>query len=62
MTDDIYKIILEDTFAGYWYWNIKEGTEYISPSYKMMFGYKDHKLVNSPETWKEHIFPEDLDV
>jgi len=62
LSDDIYKIILEDTFAGYWYWNIKEHEEYISPSYKKMFGYEDHELANSPETWKQHIFPEDIDI
>ncbi len=62
ISDDIYKIILEDTFAGYWYWNIKDNTEYISPSYKLMFGYQDHELANSPETWKQNIFPEDIDI
>lgn len=62
ISDDIYKVILEDTFAGYWYWNIKDNTEYISPSYKLMFGYKDNELPNSPETWKHNIFPEDYDI
>lgn len=57
--ENIYKIILEDTLAGYWDWNIKEGTEYLSPSLKLMFGYEDHEMENKPEAWEQLIFPED---
>ena len=59
--ENVYKIILEDTLAGYWDWNIREGTEYLSPSLKMMFGYEDHELENKPKAWEELIFPEDLE-
>ncbi len=59
--DDIYQVILEDTLAGYWDWNIPEHTEYLSPTFKAMFGYEDHELENKPETWQEIIFPEDLE-
>lgn len=60
--EDIYKVILEDTLSGYWDWNIPEGTEYLSPTFKSMFGYEDHELENSPETWQRLIFPDDLTV
>lgn len=60
--DSIYKVIFEDTLAGYWDWNIPEHTEYLSPTFKSMFGYEDHELKNVPETWQELIFEEDLDV
>lgn len=59
--DNIYKTILEDTLAGYWDWNIAEGTEYLSPTLKSMFGYLDGELENEPDTWKKLIFPDDLE-
>lgn len=57
----IFDIILEDTLAGYWDWNIPENTEYLSPTFKKMFGYEDHELPNTPETWQQLIFKEDLE-
>ncbi|MBO9998874.1 MAG: PAS domain S-box protein [Cyanobacteria bacterium SID2] len=52
--------ILEITLAGYWDWNIPSNQEYLSPSFKQMFGYEDFELPNSPETWQKLIFSEDL--
>ncbi|NDY96777.1 PAS domain-containing protein [Wenzhouxiangella limi] len=54
--------ILDATLAGYWDWNIQNKTEYLSPGFKAMFGYEDHELENSPETWKEIIVPEDREI
>lgn len=62
LMDSIYEVIFEDTLAGYWDWNIPKHTEYLSPTFKSMFGYEDHELENKPETWQELIFPEDLDL
>jgi len=39
---------------------IQEGTEYLSPTFKHMFGYEDSELPNNPESWQTLIFPEDL--
>lgn len=58
----ILEDILESTLSGYWDWNIIDNTEFLSPTFKMMFGYEDHELPNSPETWQKLIFPEDLPV
>lgn len=58
--DNIYKVILEDTLAGYWDWNIPDNTEYLSPGFKAMFGYSDDELENKPDTWQQLIFPDDL--
>jgi PAS domain S-box-containing protein len=52
--------ILESTLSGYWDWNLAAGTEYLSPTFKKMFGYEDHELLNAPETWQKLIFAEDL--
>jgi PAS domain-containing protein len=48
----ILRDILEDTLAGYWDWDIPNNREYLSPTFKKMFGYEDHELPNSPETWQ----------
>ncbi|MBD2299276.1 PAS domain S-box protein [Nostoc sp. FACHB-190] len=52
--------ILEVSLAGYWDWDIPNNQEYLSPTFKQMFGYADHELPNTPETWQRLIFPEDL--
>ncbi len=52
--------ILESTLSGYWDWNLEDNTEFLSPSFKSMFGYEDHEMENSPEAWQRIIFPEDL--
>lgn len=52
--------ILESTLAGYWDWDIPGNQEYLSPTFKQMFGYEDHELPNIPATWQRLIFLEDL--
>ncbi|MEO0407609.1 MAG: PAS domain S-box protein [Cyanobacteria bacterium P01_A01_bin.135] len=52
--------ILDVVLAGYWDWDIPNHTEYLSPGFKRMFGYEDHELANSPDSWQQLIFPEDL--
>ncbi len=58
--EQVLSDILESTLSGYWDWNIPAKTEYLSPTFKKMFGYEDHELPNSPDTWQQIIFPEDL--
>ncbi|CAM3316973.1 PAS domain S-box protein [Zobellia roscoffensis] len=55
-----FEQLLEGTTAGFWDAKIQEGTEYLSPSYKAMFGYKDHEIANTTESWKKIIHPDDL--
>jgi len=55
-----YEQILEQSMAGYWDWTIRENNEYLSPSFKKMFGYEDNEMENSPDSWQKIIFPEDL--
>ena len=56
----LLETILEDTLSGYWDWDLKANTEYLSPSFKTMFGYSNDELENSPEAWQAIIFREDL--
>ena len=58
--DRVLADILESTLSGYWDWNIPAGTEYLSPTFKKMFGYEDDELPNSPDTWQRLIFADDL--
>lgn len=61
-TAEIFDAILEDTLAGYWDWHILEDYEYLSPTFKRMFGYAEHELPNSPKTWQQLILEEDRSI
>ncbi|MEH2114444.1 PAS domain S-box protein [Nostoc sp.] len=52
--------ILEIVLAGYWDWDIPSHQEYLSLTFKQMFGYEDRELPNTPDSWQSLIFPEDL--
>ncbi|MGM0534156.1 MAG: PAS domain-containing sensor histidine kinase, partial [Campylobacterota bacterium] len=54
--------ILEETVGGYWDWDLKNNTEYLSPGLKKMLGYEDHELPNAPQSWMKLIFKTDLDT
>ena len=57
-----FEQLLEGTMAGFWDSNPKEGTYYLSPSYKAQLGYKNDELKNDPDIWKTLIHPEDLSI
>lgn len=58
--EEVLKEILEQSLAGYWDWDIPSGNEYLSPSFKRMFGYEDHEIENRADSWQKLIFQEDL--
>jgi len=60
MDQALTRHILEVVLAGYWDWNIPDNQMYLSPAFKEMFGYDDHELPNSVETWQRLMFPDDL--
>jgi len=59
-SEEIIREIMESTLSGFWDWNLVDGTEYLSPTFKRMFGYEDHEMENSPAAWQRIVFPEDL--
>ncbi|MBM9512517.1 PAS domain S-box protein [Desulfogranum marinum] len=59
-SERILRDIVENTLSGFWDWNLVDSTEYLSPSFKRMFGYLDHEMESSPEAWQRIIFSEDL--
>ncbi|MEM9319353.1 MAG: chemotaxis protein CheB [Pseudomonadota bacterium] len=52
--------LLESEAAGYWDRDLNAGTEYLSPRFKAMFGYRDEEIENKSESWMRLIHPEDL--
>ena len=44
---------------GFWDWDLVNNVEYLSPSFKALFGYEDHEMPNVPESWQKIIFEED---
>ncbi|NJR63325.1 MAG: CBS domain-containing protein [Cyanobacteria bacterium CRU_2_1] len=52
--------VLNIVLAGYWDWDLPNNQRYLSLGFKRMFGYEDHELPNSLETWQSLIFAEDL--
>jgi len=56
----LYEQILEQSLAGYWDWDIPSGDQYLSPTFKKMFGYEDHEIENRADSWQKLIFAEDL--
>ena len=52
--------VFESSMAGFWDWNMITDEEYLSPRFKKMFGYEDHEMENSQESWQAIVFKEDL--
>ncbi|MBE9113321.1 PAS domain-containing protein, partial [Nodosilinea sp. LEGE 07298] len=56
----LLELTLDSILAGYWDIDCVANTAYMSPGLKAMFGYADHELATTADTWKTLIFPEDL--
>ncbi|NKI31241.1 PAS domain S-box protein [Croceivirga thetidis] len=56
-----FEQVLESTMIGFWDTNFKNGTTYLSPTYKKMFGYEENELTK-PDDWQKIMHPEDLMV
>jgi len=57
----LLETVLDDAIAGYWDWDIPKNQEYLSPSLKAMFGYRDDEMENSPRAWRDLILEEDFE-
>ncbi len=53
--------VLDSSFAGYWDWNLAANTLFYSQSYKRMLGYTEQEFPNTPDEWKRHLFPEEIE-
>lgn len=58
----VYPSILDAITDGWWDWNLTTNEEYLSPGFKALFGYADHEIANSVESWQQLIFDEDFEI
>lgn len=56
---DFLELAVTASNEGIWDWNLGNDKIYFSPRWKSMFGYDDHELSNTHETWEALIFQED---
>jgi PAS domain S-box-containing protein len=59
LMENIYKVILEETLAGYWDCYLREDKVIYSSAFKNIFGYQDDELTNTTGIWTNLIVPED---
>ena len=52
--------MVEASLDGIWDWDIKTGSDYLSPRWKRMLGYTEAELPNTVETWQALLLPEDI--
>jgi len=60
-TKTLLENILEGSLAGYWVWDMKEDSMFLSPTFKRMLGYEPDELTN-PDTdiWQRLMHPQDV--
>ena len=57
---DLLLFALEETNDGWWDWNVKDNTFYLSPKYWSNFGYDPKTKNHLAEEWQEICHPEDI--
>ena len=56
----LLEVILEQTLAGFWDWNVKDEEIKMSSRFKSMLGYSEDEVDNTLEAWKKLVHPDDL--
>lgn len=54
--------MLENTFDGFWDWNLKIDYQYMSPNFWEMLGYNPSEKKHHPSEWQKVITPEGLKI
>ena len=54
-------LVLEATNDGIWDWDISNDKVYYSPRWKNMLGFAEDEIAGSFDSWKELIYPDDLE-
>lgn len=54
-----FELAMNSTKDGLWDWDLKTDYIYYSPTWKNMFGYKEHEIKNSIKEWEIRVHPED---
>jgi len=56
-----FALAMRGASDGLWDWDLETNQIYFSPAWKRMLGYEDHELVNSLDTPRDLLHPEDCD-
>lgn len=59
---EAFERVFENTLSGFWDWNLKSNTEYLSPSFKQSLGYNTHELDDFPHSWLMLADDDDLKI
>jgi PAS domain S-box-containing protein len=57
---ELLDLLLSATNDGFVDWDLRAGVAHYSPRWKMLLGYEEHELSESPDLWKELSHPADL--
>lgn len=57
-----YNTVVEASMAGYWDWDIKENTFFMSPNFTEMFGYQKNNVENSSEWVRSIMHPDEIEI
>jgi len=60
-SEERLRLVGEFGTDGFWDWNLKTDEEYFSPNYKALFGYSENEMSNKADSWRQIIFPSDLE-
>ncbi len=60
-SEERYALAVRGANDGLWDWDLLAGKAYFSPRWKLMLGWEDHEIGDSPEEWFRRIHPDDLD-
>ncbi|WOB43958.1 PAS domain-containing protein [Thermoleptolyngbya oregonensis NK1-22] len=56
----LLETVLDSVLAGYWDYDLRNGTNYWSPGLKRMLGYAEDEIPHTLDNWERQIWPEDL--
>ncbi|MGZ8157799.1 MAG: PAS domain S-box protein [Methylobacter sp.] len=58
-TETRLALIFEEVNAGYWDWDLKTSTVYLSPEWKRQLGFGENELLNQWTEWECRLHPDD---
>jgi PAS domain S-box-containing protein len=61
ISDERWKIAIENSEYGLWDWNIKTNETFFSDAWKKMLGYLPDEIENDVSEWTKNVHPHDLD-
>lgn len=60
-SEERYALAVQGANDGLWDWNLAEDKIYYSPRWKLILGYKEDEIEDSPDEWWHRVHPADHD-